>query len=223
MTENKVTSKNFRLEAPDEYGVLESTIDAIERARALPPGGFGRAVGVIEDAGLPLAVDGRFRNSKDKWVEIALNPYVNPFNLPSVLAHETGHLIDAALTGFRGGYASHTTEAFAEWRKIVASTRSIAQMRSTKDALGASGSLSEDERSDLTVLEYLLEDHEIFARCYAQYVTTRSGDMKMTGWLQNHLKSQRGKTILRQWEENDFAPVTVEMDRIFEKIGWLKP
>ena len=57
--------------------------------------------------------------------------------------------------------------------------------------------------------------HERWARCYAQTVLLRSGDPQ----LERHLeKLQRGDDP-HVWPTNQFEPVAVEVERVFERLG----
>jgi len=60
---------------------------------------------------------------------------------------------------------------------------------------------------------------EYFARSYAQYIATRSGDP----WMLNELESER---VLKrrgfaptQWEDDEFEPIADAFDELFESLG----
>ena len=62
---------------------------------------------------------------------------------------------------------------------------------------------------------YFQSAHEVWARCYAQTVLVRSGDATLARQLE-HL--QRDEDI-HVWSAEQFAPVAVEVERVFEQLG----
>jgi hypothetical protein len=72
-------------------------------------------------------------------------------------------------------------------------------------------------------IRYLLNRNEQFARAYAQYIASKSGDTALKAKLQNHL-SKKGKVplfIQRQWTDKDFAPIEAAFDALFKEQGWV--
>jgi hypothetical protein len=68
-------------------------------------------------------------------------------------------------------------------------------------------------------IEYSLQDKEIFARAYAQYIAEKSGDVI----LKEELASKtRSKIFQTQWSEKDFKPISEAIDKLFEEQGWSK-
>jgi hypothetical protein len=57
--------------------------------------------------------------------------------------------------------------------------------------------------------------HEVWARCYAQTVLLRSGDAV----LERQLERLQGADDIHVWSAEQFAPVAVEVERVFEQLG----
>lgn len=61
--------------------------------------------------------------------------------------------------------------------------------------------------------DYYTNPSEMFARAYAQYVATNSGDSNLQGQLAADMK------YIGQWGSNrDFAPISAELDKMFGKV-----
>lgn len=125
------------------------------------------------------------------------------------LAHEVGHWIDdKALPGH--GFSSENSPALAAWRKAVQESEAVQRLKTAPE-------YQENKR----YLRYALQGRELWARSYAQYVATRSGDVKM---LEQVTQVRAGKVAFlkdSQWSAADFAPIAREMDNVFKEIGWL--
>ena len=67
-------------------------------------------------------------------------------------------------------------------------------------------------------LRYLLEDYELWARAYAQYIAERSGSAK----LLDQVRRARLHHAERQWSREDFEPIGIAIDEMFIKLGWRK-
>lgn len=66
---------------------------------------------------------------------------------------------------------------------------------------------------------YLLRPRELFARAYAQYIATQSGDPVLRGGLDRY----RMSTLPWQWEDRDFEPIAEAFTRLLEGVGWRAP
>jgi hypothetical protein len=113
--------------------------------------------------------------------------------------HELGHFVDHQL-----GYdprdrvwASAIHPAFAAWRAAVAAL-------AIRPFPGGR-----------TRQRYFESAHEVWARSYAQTVLLRSGD---EGLLEQLATLQRGDDPF-VWPTHAFAPVALEVERVFERLG----
>jgi hypothetical protein len=113
--------------------------------------------------------------------------------------HELGHLVDHQVHNDRKSrvWASAVHPAFALWRSAAAllDPRTLPGGRSRQ--------------------RYFQSAHEVWARCYAQTVLMRSGDAV----LQRRLEKLQGDEDVHVWPTEQFEPVAVEVERVFEQLG----
>lgn len=113
------------------------------------------------------------------------------------------------------------------WHEAVMGTPEVEALRSAS-------------MSEIATHKYLLSPKELWARSFAQWVALRSNDPSLMAWLrdvQNQPETQEKveqgfggprtmtrKTppslLLRQWQDESFAPVAAAMDSLFEELGW---
>jgi hypothetical protein len=117
-----------------------------------------------------------------------------------------------ALSGTPGVFASAGHPDLDEWRQAVKSSAIINKIRSLPPSPGT---------------RYLLSDVECWARSYAQWITRKN--------LDSPTLPESIKTTLRQglqsyldrprqgghWTDEDFAPISAALDRLFARKGWL--
>ena len=113
--------------------------------------------------------------------------------------HELGHLFDHQVQYDRRSrkWASTIHLAFATWREAAAelSPRAISGGRGRQT--------------------YFRATHEVWARCYAQTVLSRSGDPG----LEAQLAKLQAADDAHVWAASEFAPVALEVERVFERLG----
>ncbi|HTJ78526.1 MAG TPA: phage minor head protein [Rariglobus sp.] len=150
-----------------------------------------------------------FRTAAGKPVNIALAAKA-PQKLMT-MTHEVGHFIDHQALDAAGIFASQESPLLAGWRHAVEHSQPIALLRQK---------LAAAHEPLRTHLEYLLRGREIWARAYAQYIATRTGDAAMLAELEA-MRSQAGYGNLVTWTEADFAPIAKEIDLVFKQKGWI--
>lgn len=139
------------------------------------------------------------------------------------MAHEIGHFIDHK--GAPGtGFSSLNNELFARWRKAV--NRSNAIKSSRKLLEGPEKITLPDGGTHIvkkSFLRYLLSHEEMWARSYAQWIATKSGDKLLASELDGVIAGDAESeiTYARQWARRDFEPIGREIERIIKKMGWL--
>jgi hypothetical protein len=113
--------------------------------------------------------------------------------------HELGHLLDHQIFYDRKtrSWASAVHPAFATWRTAAAQL----------EPRVIPGGYSRQR--------YFQSVHELWARGYAQTVLLRSGDRA----LERHLAKLQTEDDPHVWPAEAFAPVAVEVERVFEQLG----
>lgn len=144
------------------------------------------------------------------------------------LAHEIGHFLDFSGVEPTAQWSSSTNPAFKPLMDAIAKTKAITRLAKMEAGPDVIKVTRKGVRVPVAVskpfVRYLLEPHEQFARAYAQYVATRSGDEVMLG----ELAKRRGKRTENvvwypfQWSDNDFEPVVKAMDALFQELGWIR-
>jgi hypothetical protein len=113
--------------------------------------------------------------------------------------HELGHLVDHQVHYDRRSrvWASAVHPAFAAWRAAAA----------LLDPRALPGSRTRQR--------YFQSAHEVWARCYAQTALMRSGDAV----LLRRLEKLHCDDDVHVWPAEQFEPVAVEVERVFEQLG----
>lgn len=124
------------------------------------------------------------------------------------LLHEIGHFIDHKAIGTDGIFSSVSDPIFDEWRKAVDATRASEKLRA----------MSHQKNG-----KYYLLKEEQWARCYAQYIATKSKDKKLIAQLDNIRNNHQYSEIYRnsQWQDDDFLQIMKTIDDLFIKLGWI--
>lgn len=154
--------------------------------------------------------------------------------------HELGHFIDHKGLGedtarFASGVAWHEGGDLKPLMEALYNSEAgkmLRVMQGWKDGLPFA--VVELENGDLqgfqvdkTRVAYYLDPREIFARAYAQWIATRSGNIEALRQLARARDAQpnvtlrigQAKTYPRQWEDTDFAPIAKAFDDYFEALG----
>ena len=127
--------------------------------------------------------------------------------------HEVGHFIDHQGIDIAGQYASAYSPDMEQWRNTVRSSASITELqrlRSTPDA------------GIQRYINYLLDDREIFARCYVQYIAFKSQHPGLIACIrEDYLNNVSLIRRNRQWQEHDFIRIADEIDNVFKQRKWI--
>ena len=135
------------------------------------------------------------------------------------LAHEIGHFLDNQGVNGDGRNASARDHRFDKWREAVANSKAIQSLVKMFDGPNVVEGYPVSKKH----IHYLLETHEIWARSYAQYIASRSGDPVMLEQLRSlvGLKSRAKVYYAYQWDEDDFKPIQEAIDDLFIELGWI--
>jgi len=145
-------------------------------------------------------------------------------------AHETGHAIDYGGIPTTAPRIAHNRDfraekQFAEFIKAVEASASIKTLRSRvgqQKITLASGSVTTHYDLDQKHIEYLLQDHEIWARAYSQWIVEKSQDPDLLAELEHRMILNKQKVYAYQWTAEDFTPIAAAIEKIFRDLGWLK-
>jgi hypothetical protein len=139
--------------------------------------------------------------------------------------HEIGHFLDFSGIGRRGTWASRIDPRLSEWRRAVGRSRAFRQLsalarRETAIVAGPTGSPYE-AIVPREVVAQSIPLEECWARSYAQFIATTTGD----GELINSLDRLRQRVpgclyIPLQWEDGDFAAIASAVAVLFRRLGW---
>ncbi len=144
---------------------------------------------------------GEFVHRGSEAVQIGIKP---DGSWPALTtAHELGHFLDHQVLGTGGKWGSANSEALAAFRAAVEGSETVKTIQALPESIGA----------------YWLTKHELWARAYAQYVATRSGDATLLAQLD---KARGGLQPWRQWSDADFKPIAEAIDALFREKGWIK-
>lgn len=147
-------------------------------------------------------------------------------------AHELGHMIDHHVMAGPGTWGSHKDPAMQTLMAALHQTKAIQTLKVARDA----GVLPRTPHPGDTevkykklhsgIAAYMMEDHEIFARAYSQYIATKSGNkdiLAQLGVKRHDGTKEPGKAYYPDhWDDDDFAPIMKAFDDLFRSKGWLK-
>lgn len=145
-------------------------------------------------------------------------------------AHEVGHFLDwsgieAKQRGSLGQIDYRKDPRFNGFLQAVDKSdavQSLKDVRYKNTVTVVQGKLTSQCKVDKKYVDYLLQDHEVWARAYSQYVATRSEDKEMMAELDHMLRFGEAETYKAQWGHDDFKPIAAEIDKLFKGLGWLK-
>ena len=206
----KVSSKVYRgvqnKQMDPTYDNIFKIIDSIHGDGPLP---------TVELSFAPWA--GGTANGEYSLYDTKINLF-NATSAPLTLPHEMGHWMDHK--GFKGlipDTGSSGVLSMASYSNLFADFRKAAnQSRKIKEIYSSNG-LQEKN------IKYFTSNHEMFARAYAQYIATKSGDPKMLEQLRKRQGvPTEGARYPDQWDDDDFIPVGQEIEKLFIKVGWIK-
>ena len=162
----------------------------------------------------------QYNRETNQPMRIDISPYaMYPY---LAIAHEIGHFLDHQALEAPGVFASAQSPLMEAWRQSVTASANFTRftmLRSNRYIVidRANGPNNVEIKQD--EVGYLMQWPEFFARSYAQYITTRSGNPVMMAELGIYLNDNPIYT--GQWEAEDFLPIRNAMDNAFRRKGWL--
>lgn len=187
-------------------------IDSVHTDGALPETGFFTTIAQPD-------LGGWF---DPKNVEIVINAFGPTKHMTT--AHEIGHLLDCFGIGAAGRMSSPRAKVMKPWREAVKETTAFKHLQGLLAAEGTidlGGDTVDIDESFKEHVAYLLRWEELWARSYAQFIATRTGDETMLRELNDLLDSEYQKLFNAQWEAKDFKAVAAAIVEVFVQLGWM--
>ena len=164
---------------------------------------------------------GEYRFSK-KGSNIVIDPEGDELTV----VHEIGHAIDHQSIMFNGRFDSQMGSIqLSEWQSAVRQTEAYQQLQTMQADPSAhsvpvtlQGNIHTRAQASSGKLNYLLDDREVFARSYSQYIAESSGNTT----LLEQVGQRRADKLYgaQHWSSDDFAPVAQALDTMFTRLGW---
>lgn len=137
-------------------------------------------------------------------------------NFEFKILHEAAHILDFQVFGHGKGYGSESANPdMAELFEAIRRSDAYKKLSAVLDH----GFLI---RNKPMAVEDLLKERELFARCYAQYITIRSCDHVLLAQLNYILEQDAIRDIVYQWSISDFKPIGNTIDRMFGRKKWIR-
>lgn len=230
MTVQMVRGEDIEEEALDVQANIRDGLKAVDAVHGVPP--TADPVGLIMvplnegDLGQHrayLADDGTMHSAV-----ITINPAEDDLYSLGTIVHETGHYVDIQL-GRELGYTQplSQTEAATAWRKAINETTTVRQLKILRSDFQDRLEKQPQTRHELEEyahnqeivrhLDYLLDDQELWARSYAEWVGLRDPNRgRGTDIAYSiHRAADDAGLPIRQWDPDDFRPVAAEFDELF--------
>lgn len=155
--------------------------------------------------------EGHFaRSGLGKPIEVAMK---NVEHSEFYFAHEIGHFID--LSGLPG--AGMSSQDSAELNAVLDAILATPEVKRLKAGLAR-----QTTKSGRNWYTYSISRTELWARAYSQWVAVKSGDdvlLRGLGALRNN-KSEGMRDW--QWADENFGPISAEIDALFKTLEWLR-
>lgn len=182
-----------------------------------------------------------FGHARNGRLVTVINPMADPEDLYYIVAHEFGHLLDNQILipqNWRrrqlphAMFASQGDPDLWPWFDAVTSSQAfsvLAGIREMGQIFDADGNFLGLGPVVPRYIAYLLQREELFARSYAQWIITESGNDRMVRALQ-HVSSPRAVGLVDmpdgtqiplpiQWTDADFQEIFDAFEVLFRKRG----
>lgn len=142
--------------------------------------------------------------------------------------HELGHYLDDALIdpnnkGHINKWASDLSPSLQTWREAMRASEHVSSLRKIAGVTGKRTIHVNGQditiQNDYRHVRYLLQQKELFANSYAQWIALKSEDKTLTAEMDRRLSSMKYPKHM-QW--SDFHDVGAALDLLFEELQWLK-
>jgi len=181
---------------------LQHALDLIDQVHS------DGALPVIAISELP-ADDGRLGIfSLDEPIIQISAPSKNTF----AFVHEIGHLIDHKGLG-ANNFASknYKNNELSGWFNAVEKSQTYKLLHHNYSGnTGLRG-----------VVKYLLQPEELWARCYSQWIATKTLDQTLLNELWKYQNSNNFITKSFHWSDDEFRPIARKIETLFSAKGWI--
>ena len=159
-------------------------------------------------------------------LEIAVHYASSHAELTTV--HEIGHFLDYAGFGIFSEFCSVAEPILSDWRLAVRGSKAVQRLgylwrfpADTVQETQVTGDVVE-YKIEKPYLEYLLQNEELWARSYAQFITVKSGHPELREQL-SRLRDRPARSLYywEQWDDEDFLPILTEIEAVFRQLGWM--
>jgi hypothetical protein len=208
MTERRLASEAFVV-PEGEFGErvrrVLGVIDTVHRVAPLP------RIPIVERI-MPLGIEGAYQYDRRRGRPRSIDINREAPHPDLTLVHEIGHLPDHQILGNPAGFASFRHPELENWRQCVIASRAWSALRTARWAIIAGG-------GPVGQLDYLLDESELWARSYAQFIVSRSRDHALTADME-HVRQQEQPIRWAQWEPEDVAPIMQAIEALIHNKGW---
>lgn len=149
---------------------------------------------------------------------LRINPASDEVEFTAV--HELGHWLDNKLLGddIRYGSQRRTTAAWEAWKAAVDDSTPTRYLQRVVATYGDDATF----KAVVDHVRYMLKPEEQFARAYAQWIATRTGDDILRAQLLAYQDAENYTLRAYHWSDEEFEPIGAALDRIFKEKGLLK-
>lgn len=219
LTANRQTAKDvFRLDSSLDDKLSKAgkeALDLIDNVHTFPKG--INKTPVIELKGEKEAIQGRYNLYADgspKAIEVSKTAQRPVYTT----IHEIGHYIDYHVISNIDSSLAATGAKFSEWRDAVKSTeayKTLRDMNANPDLYSVDIGNNRTVKPDKNYTSYLIQDNELWARSYMQYIMKKNGlESSMSYYTSDILYGSI------QWQDKDFNTVEAAFDKLFEDLKW---
>ncbi|UOG61441.1 phage minor head protein [Leptospira noguchii] len=214
-------SVNLNLPDPTIAANIQKTISDLDSVFKFPKDRTNIGVHYLAGSALKKNIAGLFNPNTNR---IEINGGLNfKDTYQSTFVHEFAHAMDYLWLGKEGRFESQSGSDFDEFKSIVQKTdmyrriQKIGREGQTKiPGFDVPVSLSPTQKK---MIPYFLSTEELFARATELWTAERTDSKNLLAQIQ---KKNNMNFVNHYWDEEDFKPVLLVLDKIFKKMGYLK-
>jgi hypothetical protein len=149
---------------------------------------------------------------------LRINPRGDEVEFTTV--HELGHWLDNKLLGddIRYGSQRRPSPAWDAWKAAVDESTPTVYLHRVLERVTGDPAFKDVAKH----VAYMLKPEEQFARAYAQWIATRTGDDILRAQLLAYQTAENYTLRAYHWSDDEFTPIGAALDRIFREKGLLK-